>query len=408
MENGRAVAPWCVILGIAGLAGGRGGADRWVGAGWCRVAARQPDVESGERCAEPDADVVDVDWVPVGFQASAEMAVTLWRDADLADLRGVQWPAAGFAGRWTGSMQLLLNQAGIASAGGTVEFVIGCYSGSGGTGTAAFTHGHSGSTSSADGAPARPRHSARGDWAGVHHDDADGVAEPGQTGATVTLTANVSAADSTTPAGTVQFEVGGTNIGAPVAVNGGGVATAATTTTFALGGHRGAIGGVHSDCHHLRRVDRHVSRPARCGGEIPRRRVAPIRRSPCTPLSGPLSAVGGEHRSPAVAEQRGHGGHRHAGQRHGEPTARASQRTPSGLVGLGPGDATSPGPRARAPIPGDQLGWMPAFVGSAVDGAVLGPTIAAGTSPGGLGDTGGVLISATPGNGFGINSRTLR
>ena len=65
-------------------------------------------------------------------------------------------------------------------------------------------------------------------------------------------------------------------------------------------------------------------------------------------------------------------------------------------------EANFAGP-GTASIPGDQLGWMPAFVGSAVDGAVLGPTIAAGTSPGGLGDTGGVLISATPGNGFGIN-----
>ena len=54
-------------------------------------------------------------------------------------------------------------------------------------------------------------------------------------------------------------------------------------------------------------------------------------------------------------------------------------------------------------IQGDQLGWAPAPVGTLVGAALIGPAISAGTSPGGLGDTGGVLISATPGNGFGTN-----
>lgn len=50
----------------------------------------------------------------------------------------------------------------------------------------------------------------------------------------MTLTATVVAADHTRPAGSVQFEVGGTVIGAPVAVNASGVAT--ITTTFASAG----------------------------------------------------------------------------------------------------------------------------------------------------------------------------
>jgi hypothetical protein len=56
-----------------------------------------------------------------------------------------------------------------------------------------------------------------------------------------------------------------------------------------------------------------------------------------------------------------------------------------------------------ATIAGDQEGWVPAAVGTLGSGVTLGPTIAPGTSPGGLGDTGGVLFSATPGNGEGTN-----
>ena len=47
---------------------------------------------------------------------------------------------------------------------------------------------------------------------------------------TVTLTATVTAADGTTPTGSVQFQSGGTDIGGPVAINNSGVAV--TTTRF--------------------------------------------------------------------------------------------------------------------------------------------------------------------------------
>jgi hypothetical protein len=55
-----------------------------------------------------------------------------------------------------------------------------------------------------------------------------------QTGLTVTLSASEVAADKTNPAGSVQFEVGGTDVGQPVAVNASGVAS--TTTTFSAAG----------------------------------------------------------------------------------------------------------------------------------------------------------------------------
>jgi outer membrane protein assembly factor BamB len=57
------------------------------------------------------------------------------------------------------------------------------------------------------------------------------TATPGEP---VVLTATESASDGSSPTGTIQFEVGGTDIGSPVAVDANGVAT--TTTWFPAGG----------------------------------------------------------------------------------------------------------------------------------------------------------------------------
>ena len=57
---------------------------------------------------------------------------------------------------------------------------------------------------------------------------------PAPAGTAVTLTATEVAADGAHPAGSVQFEVGGTSIGQPVEVDASGTAT--TTETFASAG----------------------------------------------------------------------------------------------------------------------------------------------------------------------------
>jgi hypothetical protein len=57
---------------------------------------------------------------------------------------------------------------------------------------------------------------------------------PATTGATITLTAHVTAAGGATPAGTVTFSTGGSAIGSPVTVNSTGTAT--TTDSFSTGG----------------------------------------------------------------------------------------------------------------------------------------------------------------------------
>jgi hypothetical protein len=59
---------------------------------------------------------------------------------------------------------------------------------------------------------------------------------PSTAGQSVTLTATELASDSTHPAGSVQFKDGSTNLGAAVAVNASGVATA-TTSTLSTGSH---------------------------------------------------------------------------------------------------------------------------------------------------------------------------
>ncbi|MBO0823388.1 MAG: hypothetical protein J2P27_05955, partial [Actinobacteria bacterium] len=66
------------------------------------------------------------------------------------------------------------------------------------------------------------------------------------------------------------------------------------------------------------------------------------------------------------------------------------------------GDFLGSGTAANSSIPADDLGWAPTAVQPLQGGAVLGPVVPPGTSPG-LGDTGEVLASAAAGNGIGTN-----
>jgi hypothetical protein len=55
-------------------------------------------------------------------------------------------------------------------------------------------------------------------------------------------------------------------------------------------------------------------------------------------------------------------------------------------------------------IPADDLGWVPIAIDPLTGGATLGPPVAPGTSPGGLGDTAAVLAEAAAGSGLGVNT----
>jgi hypothetical protein len=185
----------------------------------------------------------------------------------------------------------------------------------------------------------------------------------------VTLTATESAADGTLPAGSVQFGIGGTNIGAAVAVNASGVAT--TTTTFA------AIGTDALSAQFTPAGDSYAYSTGTLAVTVTSGTVN------LTAQSAPLTATG-TLQDVTVTDTRNYvPGWSVSGQE---------------SVFTGSGSATG------STMSGDQLGWVPEALDPLVGGAALGPLVAPGTSPGGLGDTAAVLADADAGSGLGTNT----
>ncbi len=387
-----------VILGVAGLAAGAavvtaGSALAGVGSQPGNLALNPA---SGALSLTPTWSTTD--GCPAGFQASAEMSDFTTSGTQISRISPAvsSGLTAGFSGTLDGSMQLLLNQAGISS-GGTVEFAIGCYNQAGATGTAEFTQSTFVTVPTGGGTFST---SSTGPVITATTTTLTASPSPAGTGATVTLTANVSAADSTTPAGTVQFEVGGTNIGTPVAVNSGGVATAAVaTTTFSAAGTE-ALSAVFTPTSNTYAGSTGTfNLLVQTAGSLPAT-GSPV---PITVTITPTGTLSVSVVNTAVPLSLNSAGTAATGTL-GNVTVNDSRNTfPGWSVSGQEANFVGSGTASGFSIPGDQLGWVPAFVGAAVDGAVLGPTVAPGTSPGGLGDTGGVLVSATPGNGFGTN-----
>jgi hypothetical protein len=166
---------------------------------------------------------------PAGFQGSAAITeYTLSGTAvSLISFIVESGLTAPFSGLLDGNVGALLRTAGSglsATNPGTDEWVVGCYSGGGGTGS--FVNVQSTFvTATASGTYTT---SAAGPTATTTTLTA--LPSPAPSGGTETLTASVTAADGTSPAGTVQCQSGGINIGAALPVNTGGVAAAATTT----------------------------------------------------------------------------------------------------------------------------------------------------------------------------------
>ena len=210
---------------------------------------------------------------------------------------------------------------------------------------------------------------------------------PVATGATVTLTATVMAADSSSAAGTVQFEVGGTNIGAPVTVSSG---TASTMTTFTAAGSQ-ALSAVFTP----------TSAAAYNGSTgtfsetvLPTTGTEPIATN--VPQSGSFTvtiAPGTVPLSPT--------GLTATGTLQDVTVTDTRNFYPGWAVYGQEANFVGSGTAAGSTISGNQLGWTPTAVGSLVDGATLGPTVAP-ESPG-LGSTPGRLAFAAAGCGFGTN-----
>jgi hypothetical protein len=388
-----------VILGVAGLMAGAAVAT--AGSALAGVGTQPGNVAlvpaSGATTLQPTWTTTTA--CPSGFQTSAEMADFTTSGTLISRISPVV--SSGLTGPFSGALDFsigtILNSAGIGS-GGTVEFSVGCWSGSGGTGTVAYTQSTFVTVPAGGGSYTS---SGTGPVITATTTTLTAAPSPAGTGATVTLTASVTAADSTSQAGTVQFEVGGTDIGGPVAVNTGGVATpATTTTTFATAGTE-ALSAVFTPANSAayNGSTGTFSLLVQTAGSLPAT-GSPVPITLTITPSGSLSVT--VVNSP-VALALNTAGTQATGTLGNVTVADSRNSFPGWSVSGQEASFAGSGTAAGFSIPGDQLGWVPGAVGALGTGVTLGPAVAPGTSPGGLGDTGGVLISATPGNGFGTS-----
>jgi hypothetical protein len=387
-----------VLLGVVGLTAGAAVAT--AGSALAGVGSQPGNLSlnpaSGATTLQPTWSTTD--GCPAGFQTSAEMADFTTGGTLISRISPVVSAGltAGFSGTLDFSIGTLVNTAGIGS-GGTVEFAIGCWSGSGGTGTVEYTQSTFVTVPTGGGSYTT---SSTGPVITATTTALTATPSPAGTGATVTLTASVTAADSTTPAGTVQFEVGGTDIGAPVAVNTGGVAApATTTTTFATAGTEALSAVFTPTATTYAGSTGTFNLLVQTAGSLPAT-GSPVPITVTITPSGSLSVT--VVNSP-VALALNSAGTAATGTLGNVTVADSRNSYPGWSVSGQEANFAGSGTAAGFSITGDQLGWVPGAVGTEGTGVTLGPTVAPGTSPGGLGDTGGVLISATPGNGFGTS-----
>jgi hypothetical protein len=214
---------------------------------------------------------------------------------------------------------------------------------------------------------------------------------PANAGTTVTLTATESAGDGTNPAGTMQFAANGTDIGSAVNVSATGVAS--VTTTFAATGQMALTAsffpnsssyffsqGTYSETVYPAGTTAAGSEPVTIA--IPQEGAFILTVAPGTVnLATSGSAATGTLQDVTVTDTRNY--------------------YPGWYVTGQDSSFTGSGSAVGSTISGNQLGWVPTAVGSLVDGATLGGTVAP-ASPG-LGTTAATLASAPQNCGFGTN-----
>jgi Bacterial Ig-like domain (group 3) len=213
----------------------------------------------------------------------------------------------------------------------------------------------------------------------------------------VELRAAESAANGARPAGSVQFEVGGTDIGSPAAVNASGVAT--TTTTFGSAGPE-SVTAVFMPAD-----------PAAFTGSsgtltLPVNPVSVVQPG-TIPLAANVSPAGAFTLTVGTADTIT------LAVSGSSATAATTAITVSETRNTYPGwsvsgqstNWTSSDSAAGASISGNQLGWTPTSASTLPQGVTLGSPVAP-DSPG-LGSTPAVLASAPPGVGNGFGTATL-
>jgi hypothetical protein len=220
---------------------------------------------------------------------------------------------------------------------------------------------------------------------------------PVTAGQTVTLTATVKAVRGTaTPAGTVQFEVGGTEIGSPVALNSSGVATA--TTMFPAAG-KNKLKAVFTPAGHtaFKASTRTLVVTVLPSGTVPPSGTIPMA------VTVPASTTGGgsftltvDTTDTVTLTVSG-----------SSATAATTQVAVSDTRNTSPGWSVSGQAAAftgsgGASMSGNQLGWTPTSTGTLPSGVTLGGTVAPAAP--GLGTTPAVLASASAGSGDGTST----
>jgi hypothetical protein len=339
---------------------------------------------------------------PAGFQGSADVeeftlggtfvsGISLFVTAPVSPITN---------GAFQGTVGALLATAGLglsATNPGTAVWAVGCYSAAGGVGSVTYTD-FTYVTATASGtyttSATAPTLTATTTTLTAT------PANPVGSGATVNLSASVTATGGATPAGTVQFEQNGTDIGAAVAVNTGGTAAPATTTftaptttstaTVALTAvftptatqtYAGSTGSYTLNV---------VNSSVQTAGAIPVDVTVPATGTLTVTVSTTAITLAVNATPPLVG----------TGTLNTVSVSDTRNTVPGWSVSGQ--DTAFTGPTGSTPIPGDDMGWAPTCPTLAT-GAICGSTVAPGTSPG-LADAAQVLASAVPGGGTGSSS----
>jgi hypothetical protein len=324
---------------------------------------------------------------PTGFQGSAVFE-EVHADGTFTTISpAVNGTATAFTGTLQASIAVIQSIGGIPN-GGTQELFVQCASGAGGTGNISnymnifITYSANGSTytTSATG-PAQAVNTTTTLTASPN---------PAQVGATVTLTATVTAADSSSAAGSVQFEAGGTAINGPVTVS-GGVAT--TTTTFSAAGTV-ALSAVFTPTSTTAYNGSTGTYSETVTATNPNSGTEPL--AVTVPATGTFTlTVGTGTVTLAVS------GANATGALNPITVSDTRNTSPGWSVSGQTSDFTGSGSAAGGTISGNQLGWVPTDT-SLATGATLGGTVTPAAP--GLGTTAAVLAQAHAGNGVGTSA----
>jgi hypothetical protein len=220
--------------------------------------------------------------------------------------------------------------------------------------------------------------------------------DPATAGTPETLTATEVAADGTHPAGSVQFQVSGTNIGPPATVDSNGVASTTATTFEGTQSESLSVAFTPSDPTAFNSSFGQLDLPVQSAPN-----TGTIKLATTALPAGAFTLTVDTSDTISLTVSGGSG------------TAATSPIIVSDTRNTYPGwsvsgqatDWTGTGTAAGATIPGSQLGWTPTDGGGLPFGASLGPLVSP-VIPG-LGATPALLASARGGYPSGYGTTTL-